>query len=644
MNIPAFTAPTLSIGSTFDLNRARKGQDIFPSDIPTKTENVNSFSFRYKVVAENDEVKELLGVPFDLPLRIKANKVSVEGPGKYFTDIKTEEGKTEVLILMKCITVSKRIDHSAKPSEILKRRNVVDGLGTHYVRRVLYGGQMVASIKLSFPPTLTRPNMKGTVQGELPSKDLAKALSQQLNIMSSECEGASSISICYYTTEMPYQPLPTCNLQELITLLQAFRVHTINEGKEIPIEVELQPTETLIPSVKTYQPNRALVKTLEEIENRFDDLRTADYLVKKYHKQNDGELEEDVKRFGQEVREVMKIYVDAISMLNVGGKESQFDDCFTAYESALDGYDEEGKFVQFWRNVLTKTKLPPGKDLSIVLIGQPGSGKSATAISIVGIAGKHIFKTTPWSTTTASSEFQFGCRIEERKIDVLDTPGVLKGELEKEVPKILSKYPNGFDAIVLVAKYGERLTAKDAKALQLLREFLGDKAKDHIILLLTYADQAEHETKEDRVTLSLDAYRELWLQTLPDWAQTFIEEIDERVIFFNNRLSPERNPDAYKTQLSQLIRAIDGIVKTTPPYLQTAESREDLTRKIKKATTKPTKSGRKSQQDGWEFLDVPGYDEPVTVAVGDTQHQDANTDGSLRERVFDFITTYCTIL
>ena len=199
-------------------------------------------------------------------------------------------------------------------------------------------------------------------------------------------------------------------------------------------------------------------------------------------------------------------------------------------------------------------KLPPGKDLSIVLIGQPGSGKSATAISIVGIVGKHIFKTTPWSTTTASSEFQFGCRIEERKIDVLDTPGVLKGELEKEVPKILSKYPNGFDAIVLVAKYGERLTAKDAKALQLLREFLGDKAKDHIILLLTYADQAEHETKEDRVTLSLDAYRDLWLQTLPDWAQTFIEEIDERVIFFNNRLSPERNPDAYKIQLSKLIR------------------------------------------------------------------------------------------
>ena len=202
-------------------------------------------------------------------------------------------------------------------------------------------------------------------------------------------------------------------------------------------------------------------------------------------------------------------------------------------------------------------KLPPGKDLSIVLIGQPGSGKSATANSIVG---KHIFKTTLWSTTTVSSEFQFGCRIEERKIDVLDTPGVLKGEfeLEKEVPTILSKYPNGFDAIVLVARYGERLTAKDAKALQLLRKVLGDRAKDKIILLLTYADQAEHETKEDRVTLPLDAYRKHWLTTLPDWAQTFIREIDERVIFFNNRLNPERNPDACKTQLSQLIGVCVG--------------------------------------------------------------------------------------
>lgn len=70
-----------------------------------KIKNVNLFFFCYKVVVENDEVKELLGVFFDLLLRIKVNKIFVEGLGKYFIEIKIGEGKIEVLIFMKCIMV-----------------------------------------------------------------------------------------------------------------------------------------------------------------------------------------------------------------------------------------------------------------------------------------------------------------------------------------------------------------------------------------------------------------------------------------------------------------------------------------------------------------------------------------------------------
>lgn len=43
--------------------------------------------------------------------------------------------------------VSKEIEDSAKPND---KGQLVDGLGTHYVRRISYGGQMVASIKLNF--------------------------------------------------------------------------------------------------------------------------------------------------------------------------------------------------------------------------------------------------------------------------------------------------------------------------------------------------------------------------------------------------------------------------------------------------------------------------------------------------------------
>ena len=106
MNIPAYTVPTLSrLGCTFDCNTSWNCIEIFPPDIPSNTENVNTFSFQYKVVTTNEEVKELMHLPFDLPLRVKANLLSVVGPGKYLNDLKIEEGKTEILAVMTCITV-----------------------------------------------------------------------------------------------------------------------------------------------------------------------------------------------------------------------------------------------------------------------------------------------------------------------------------------------------------------------------------------------------------------------------------------------------------------------------------------------------------------------------------------------------------
>ena len=50
MNIPAYTSPTLCIGRTFDAETSNAGSDLFPYDIPTKTININKFSFKYKVV------------------------------------------------------------------------------------------------------------------------------------------------------------------------------------------------------------------------------------------------------------------------------------------------------------------------------------------------------------------------------------------------------------------------------------------------------------------------------------------------------------------------------------------------------------------------------------------------------------------
>ena len=101
----------------------------------------------------------------------------------------------------------------------------------------------------------------------------------------------------------------------------------------------------------------ALTNTVEEIENRFDDIRTAQYLVKSYVQNAEVKVDEDMKRFSQDVEKVCKTFTDAIQTLDISGDDTQFNGCFMAYENALDGIDEEGKFTNYWRNLLTKEKV-----------------------------------------------------------------------------------------------------------------------------------------------------------------------------------------------------------------------------------------------------------------------------------------------
>lgn len=58
-----------------------------------------------------------------------------------------------------------------KPNDISKREQLVDGLGTHYVSKISYGGQMVASVKLNFPP-----NSSGYVKFTLFYTELSSTL------------------------------------------------------------------------------------------------------------------------------------------------------------------------------------------------------------------------------------------------------------------------------------------------------------------------------------------------------------------------------------------------------------------------------------------------------------------------------------
>ena len=67
--------------------------------------NINKFSFKYQVVKSRQDVNNLLEIPAELSLQIKAKLVNVKGAWQYLKENKVQEGRTNLLAVMKCTTV-----------------------------------------------------------------------------------------------------------------------------------------------------------------------------------------------------------------------------------------------------------------------------------------------------------------------------------------------------------------------------------------------------------------------------------------------------------------------------------------------------------------------------------------------------------
>ncbi|XP_042559449.1 GTPase IMAP family member 7-like [Clupea harengus] len=123
-------------------------------------------------------------------------------------------------------------------------------------------------------------------------------------------------------------------------------------------------------------------------------------------------------------------------------------------------------------------------NLRLVLLGQPGSGKTTTANAILGRYAFEEQETTRGSVQTSD--------VGERSVSLIDTPRCLMvssssddGPSGDELERCLSMAAPGPHAFLLVVPLGKPLSEGDVRAMEWIKQRLGEEALRMTVVLFT---------------------------------------------------------------------------------------------------------------------------------------------------------------
>ena len=121
----------------------------------------------------------------------------------------------------------------------------------------------------------------------------------------------------------------------------------------LSLQFELQPTKSIISAAEVYLQQRALAHDINNLESCFDDLRTAKGLAEAYL-QNEYGTHDDVEDFLCQIHQIYREFIETISTMNKREGPDKVKACLKTYEGSLNGRDVPGKFVNRWKQILSK--------------------------------------------------------------------------------------------------------------------------------------------------------------------------------------------------------------------------------------------------------------------------------------------------